>query len=368
MKIKRWSCPFCSQASTRHWNLKVHIQRRHNGIGEPILTAAGSFNSSYNALRGRLEPAATHSAKIDDNFHSTPVHAYKTDYYPNSVSFRTESDRASSSQNRDQMTNIIAEFNELLRLLPLRSHSSQNSDMNNLALLSLLATSLNCRRVQNNNVSNRIELPIGYRVQSCNTCIQGNRLDPIWDGSIELQALTKINHRCQPETLLSSINQQQNTNDIQNVIRQIQADLISYLVQVVNIRIATQQSMEAGRQIGGDDVWLRAQELYIPKLMFEIMADKKLSDDRSWLKEEEYIDLGNISADCNRGNNNNKEQHKTWVYPLIKQEVVVKTLKINNNEVMNFLNITKSAFGAFQVQVDDNQSNRYFVISIAFKP
>ncbi|HET7283636.1 MAG TPA: hypothetical protein VFI70_03035, partial [Nitrososphaeraceae archaeon] len=62
MKIKRWSCPYCAQTSTRHWNLKVHIHRRHNGIGEPIRTAAGSFNASYGAMRGQLEPAATHSA------------------------------------------------------------------------------------------------------------------------------------------------------------------------------------------------------------------------------------------------------------------------------------------------------------------
>ena len=147
MKIKRWSCPFCSQGSTRHWNLKVHIHRRHNGIGEPIRTAAGSFNSSYGAGRSQLEPAATHSAKTDDNFSNTPAYAYKTDYYRNSVSSTTESNRTSSPQNRDEMTNMIAEFNDLLRLLPLRSHSSQNSDMNNIALLSLLAASSNSRRL-----------------------------------------------------------------------------------------------------------------------------------------------------------------------------------------------------------------------------
>jgi hypothetical protein len=242
--------------------------------------------------------------------------------------------------------------------------------MNNRALLSLLGASSNSRRVQINNVTNRNELPIGYRVQSCNTCIPGNRLDPIWDSSIQLQALTKTNHRCQPERLLCSRShtQQQNTNDIQNIIRQIQAALISCLVQVVNTRIATQQSIDAERQIGGGDVWLRAQELYSPKLMLEIMADKKLPDDRLWLKKEEYIDLGKIGGDYNMGNNNNKEQHKSWLYPLIKQEGAVKTLKINSNELMNFLNITKASFGAFRVQIDDNQSKRYFVISLAFKP
>lgn len=33
---RKWHCPHCSQDSSRHWNLKVHIKRWHNGIGEPI--------------------------------------------------------------------------------------------------------------------------------------------------------------------------------------------------------------------------------------------------------------------------------------------------------------------------------------------
>ncbi len=33
---RKWHCPYCSQDSSRHWNLKVHIKRRHNGIREPI--------------------------------------------------------------------------------------------------------------------------------------------------------------------------------------------------------------------------------------------------------------------------------------------------------------------------------------------
>jgi hypothetical protein len=33
---KKWCCLNCSQRSARHWNLKVHIKRRHTGIGVPI--------------------------------------------------------------------------------------------------------------------------------------------------------------------------------------------------------------------------------------------------------------------------------------------------------------------------------------------
>ena len=32
----KWYCPYCSQTSSRHGNLKVHIKRKHQGIGEPV--------------------------------------------------------------------------------------------------------------------------------------------------------------------------------------------------------------------------------------------------------------------------------------------------------------------------------------------
>lgn len=34
--ILKWCCPHCSQTSSRHWNLKKHIERWHHGIGQPI--------------------------------------------------------------------------------------------------------------------------------------------------------------------------------------------------------------------------------------------------------------------------------------------------------------------------------------------
>ena len=33
---QKWHCPHCSQTSSRHWNLKTHIGRKHQGIGQPI--------------------------------------------------------------------------------------------------------------------------------------------------------------------------------------------------------------------------------------------------------------------------------------------------------------------------------------------
>jgi hypothetical protein len=33
---QKWRCPHCSQTSSRHWNLKTHIGRKHQGTGKPI--------------------------------------------------------------------------------------------------------------------------------------------------------------------------------------------------------------------------------------------------------------------------------------------------------------------------------------------
>jgi hypothetical protein len=33
---KKWHCPHCSQTSSRQWNFKTHIGKKHQGIGQPI--------------------------------------------------------------------------------------------------------------------------------------------------------------------------------------------------------------------------------------------------------------------------------------------------------------------------------------------
>lgn len=35
-RVKQWKCPHCDQTSSRHWNLKIHIKRKHGGIGVPV--------------------------------------------------------------------------------------------------------------------------------------------------------------------------------------------------------------------------------------------------------------------------------------------------------------------------------------------
>jgi hypothetical protein len=33
---RKWCCLHCSQTSSRHWNLKTHIGRKHHGMGQLV--------------------------------------------------------------------------------------------------------------------------------------------------------------------------------------------------------------------------------------------------------------------------------------------------------------------------------------------
>ena len=239
--------------------------------------------------------------------------------------------------------------------------SSQQSVTMNYIMMGLLLRSLitsasnsnnnifqkNDNSVMNNNNNNNEPLPAGYRIQFCNTCLPGNKLKPISAPFIIFETLTKIHHRCETEEerleSLSSTMEQQNAKDSSPyTIKQAQERLISYLREVFIIRVGQQQ----GGAEGVVDVTLKAYD-YIP----ESILGEKLPQNRSWVEESDYIDLGNIS---------NIEQEKNWVYRLVKEggKGTTKIIKINKNEFTDFVNIAKATFGAFKVQLDDDARSK----------
>ncbi|MGB0026320.1 MAG: hypothetical protein WBP64_05735, partial [Nitrososphaeraceae archaeon] len=72
----------------------------------------------------------------------------------------------------------------------------------------------------------------------------------------------------------------------------------------------------------------------------------------SWIKEEDCINLGNIKEI--------KESH--WAYRAIKQEKVgdKKQITIGGIELIDFARTTRATFGAFRVQMGEDDLIRYF--------
>ncbi|HZA08217.1 MAG TPA: hypothetical protein VE619_10990 [Nitrososphaeraceae archaeon] len=34
--VRKWGCPICEQTSNRNWNMRRHIERKHNRLGQPV--------------------------------------------------------------------------------------------------------------------------------------------------------------------------------------------------------------------------------------------------------------------------------------------------------------------------------------------
>jgi hypothetical protein len=302
-----------------------------------------------------------------DNYQNTPSWNPNVGYYNNKPSsFSRLPQKEGESQNTDPIDNMltwIRKHNELLRgyvefsdlSKRLSSNPSQSPVMmGNIPISSSLPSSLsNLNNFQtNNNIMNNNRLPIGYKVRLCNKCLPGNRVEPILASSLEMEALTKVNHVCEAEIPASSIQQEHVKNSSINIINEARVNLVSYLMQVVNMRTGQQEGGGAGV-----DVHLKAQELNSPKLLLQHMGNKKLPENRSWIEEEDYIDLGNIS------HSKNVEKEKNWADRVIKEEGAIKMIKINKNELTDFVNNAKATFGAFEVQLDDGDKH-YFLISI----
>jgi hypothetical protein len=302
-----------------------------------------------------------------DNYQNTPSWNPNVGYYNNKPSsFSRLPQKEGESQNTDPIDNMltwIRKHNELLRgyvefsdlSKRLSSNPSQSPVMmGNIPISSSLPSSLsNLNNFQtNNNIMNNNRLPIGYKVRLCNKCLPGNRVEPILASSLEMEALTKVNHVCEAEIPASSIQQEHVKNSSINIINEARVNLVSYLMQVVNMRTGQQEGGGAGV-----DVHLKAQELNNPKLLLQHMGNKKLPENRSWIEEEDYIDLGNIS------HSKNVEKEKNWADRVIKEEGAIKMIKINKNELTDFVNNAKATFGAFEVQLDDGDKH-YFLISI----
>jgi hypothetical protein len=364
-KKEGWLCPYCPQRSHRHWNIQTHIKRKHEAIGQPVKAGSPTFNnniSSSQFVSGRMGYVKK------DNYHNTSSWNPNVGYYNNKPSsFSRLPQKEEESQNTDPIDNmlpLIRKCNEFLREYVefsnlsrrLSSNPSQSPVMMaNIPISSSLPSSLsNLNNFQtNNNMINNNRLPIGYQVRFCNKCLPGNRLEPIWD-SLEMEALTKVNHICESESPASSIQQEHVKNSSTNIINKAQLNLVSYLIRVINLRIGQREG--GGAEV---DIHLKAQELNSPKFILQHMGNKKLPENRSWIEEEDYIDLGNIS------HNDNVEKEKNWADRVIKEEGAIKMIKINKNELTDFVNNVKATFGVFQVQLND-EDKHYFLISIKF--
>jgi hypothetical protein len=322
LKTKKWACPYCAQTSSRNWNLKIHIAR-HHGQGDPIIVENNESTyrtlSQHNHRRyARRLPFDSKKSTGKDDFGGSDI-----------------LDSALPTLRK------LVEYDDLIKKLS----PKQSLTMYNLHLWLPLLSLLKYNAFQGRDNPESVELPAGFRVRVCNSCLSGNRLEPVLAPHIDLEALTKINHTCK-------ISEAQEKEYNVNNIREAQRVLLLALRQVVSIRIIQQR--EAART----PLRLKGLEFGGPMAVLQFMENKnkRPPENRSWIEKDDCFKISNSG-------NSSIEKQDQWVHRLIKAEGNPKIINIHDNELFEFLDVCKATFGVFRVQID-GKKDRYLVISI----
>jgi hypothetical protein len=349
---KLWKCPQCPQTSSRRWNVEVHIKRWHDGIGHPIETTSSSASSIADM---QLAPNVN-STEIGKNVYPGP--SYNRRYLEvNQNINRVEKEPISSTGSSENFKKILYEDNEILRLLAERQDHVRrlSPSLSQQSMISLLPPQLLPNIFQTNIIWGSDRLPTGYRVRFCNRCLDGNMWEPVFT-STQTEALSKemVGHYCMPEAI-AALDQKQNKVDL---MRRVQGELFSLLLYIVSLRICLKGTR--------DEADLKCQELNNEFLMQYPRSTLPIGTmNRTWKKPEEFIDLGPI-IDHAEHNDVNREKH--WVTRAAEKEAQdhEKIIKIDMNELKEFLEIAKATYGVFRVRIGDDGPVRCFLMSISF--
>lgn len=313
--------------------MKVHIQRKHRGIGEPV---EAPYNSVYIQNMDSLEN--------------------KSDYLEHNMVFpfdgqtkRQESDRKDRLYgNRHflaEQSQYLREILEMKNLINRIQNNSQRISANDMffiaAALSASVQSKNFSPSQS--VPDSKNKPLGFCINVCYKCLRGI-LMPIWpDDFLRMKFSFKVDHTICSEEDITRINhliENRKIEDIPIEVNKIHDRLLYLLTETVYLWAGKDEiglyAIEASSKIFSRE--FRDNNASITQIL-DILASP-------WT-EGNAVDLGHV-----------KNGH--WAFKLIKQNY--KMAIINKDELREFLNTSNSTLKAFraQIQEDDSVVTRYF--------
>ena len=190
MNKERWKCPYheCKQECPRHWNLKRHIKRFHNGIGMPVKHKSTGNNAH---LQREIEETSMRQ-KCGSNYRPLPYpvnkHSSFYDKRPANEKFSEEQDPVdlvyeACKKQKDKIDKI----NEIRNFL--YGHSS-------LPIYPAYPTAQNISPLpfegtidfNNSNSIGTFDLPVGFKTHICIFCLTG----PI--DSVRLSDFIRLGH------------------------------------------------------------------------------------------------------------------------------------------------------------------------------
>ncbi|MGN6632784.1 MAG: hypothetical protein ACTHKP_11195, partial [Nitrososphaeraceae archaeon] len=363
-------CPYCTETCSTNWNLRIHIQRKHNGKAKPATpgsyaTSSTQFNS-FDVSRN-MATANDRQYYQDDNNNGNYHHQTCPSCGHISEQDSKKLKKSSSFKERDAAHELRETIREALEIINITKQLRPSTFWQPSIIgeggitwpFSSFITPASPNLSSSCNSSTRNMWGInknigGFQGYVCYNCL--SYWAQSFEGDTKSLIQVKPNHQCDPKKVAHALN----LLDLQNKKNGLYGELIDFLVTLAKYLIV--RAFFSRRKI-----YLRVEELVptsYPSDFTDRTHDNNVQpaatnnsnkDPLLSTLEEQHTDLTNT-------------KENNLAYHMIKEgEQLEKSIEMNNDEVIEFVKTAKGTFGIFRIKTNDNRiKERYFLMYIVF--
>lgn len=355
MKRERYQCPNCSQACTRKWNLKVHIERNHagkRGTTRPDVSSP-STRVQFTSLKTKdLERNDYPDRHTHDHNDQISRGIYPSNNLYSSPGFGSKiKEESTPGKITDLMDDIFEIYRKYQEMTSIPNQNKATSDQS--AFAGIFARMVIPQKpISQNNMLPLLKViyenrNVGYRGRICYNC-KSSWVDILYDNEKEAKFLYEPPppHKCDPKKIVDY----KHVDKLQTLKDDLQKGLMELLLNSAITTIVF---------LGFQPVHLKAIEL----------------DSRNYAHEKEQQQTGNSPNIGNVNENSTplveegfKElrnlDEKHWAFQAIKNGEYVISIPSRLDQLIEFLFTNKGSFGIFRSMI--NGSMRYFFMYLSW--
>ena len=355
MKRERYQCPNCSQACTRKWNLKVHIERNHAGKSGPTRpdVSSPSTRVQFTSLKTKdLERNDYPDRHTHDHNDQISRGIYPSNNLYSSPGFGSKiKEESTPGKITDLMDDIFETYRKYQEMTSIPNQNKATSDQS--AFAGIFARMVIPQKpISQNNMLPLLKViyenrNVGYRGRTCYNC-KSSWVDILYDNEKEAKFLYEPPppHKCDPKKIVDY----KHVDKLQTLKDDLQKGLMELLLNSAITTIVF---------LGFQPVHLKAIEL----------------DSRNYAHEKEQQQTGNSPNIGNVNENSTplveegfKElrnlDEKHWAFQAIKNGEYVISIPSRLDQLIEFLFTNKGSFGIFRSMI--NGSMRYFFMYLSW--
>jgi hypothetical protein len=405
MRKEPYHCPHCHQTCSRHWNMKVHIQRKHGGVGQQPIDSV-SLSTSPEFIPGMSSFGANgryrHHESSPDYVH------HPSELYPDKLGESTPVSRLPPPTSKekdagDKLLETIGEAVEIRKISKqLQSFSSPSSSFlgqlpDTLGLTMSLFSGIKTAAPNLINYDYALQFynvlinnkNVGFRGHICYNCFEC-WVDLLYSNSEQIKSLINSTssspHTCNLKKVTDA---HQNAEDIQSKKDELQnalTDLLLFATIICWCCLGQRKIYLKTEELTSSpslptpsrpafDLLQRQNNNHLPRvddvsgscsrIEQELRSQQQHPPSAFWIDEEqEQIE----SNSCNSIDIDlTKVEEKHWAYRAIKEALDdgKSSIEIDGGELMDFVRSTKATFGIHVT--DRGESMRHFFMHLSFK-